>query len=153
MRIALAQLNPTVGQIEANADRIIDAIGRAAAESAELVVFPELALLGYPPKDLLLKDDLLSRCERAVQRIAEQCTSIAALVGTVAPNSGVGLPLWNAAVFCRDGQVEDRPFLHGRSKESSIRTQELPRRRCATGWAPHASTLRDRWRRRKQRDR
>jgi NAD+ synthase (glutamine-hydrolysing) len=106
MRIALAQLNPTVGQIEVNADRIIDAIGRAVAESAQLVVFPELALLGYPPKDLLLKDDLLSRCEQAVQRIAQQCTSIAALVGTVAPNNGVGLPLWNAAVFCRDGQVE-----------------------------------------------
>ncbi|MDX1564987.1 MAG: nitrilase-related carbon-nitrogen hydrolase, partial [Phycisphaeraceae bacterium] len=105
MRIALAQLNPTVGQIERNAEKIGEAIDRAAQQAAELVVFPELSLLGYPPKDLLLKEDLIERCDAALEQVAGHCRDTAALVGTVRHNAGRGLPLFNAVALCESGRV------------------------------------------------
>lgn len=107
MRIALAQINPTVGDIDGNSAIILNLISRAAAEQAELVVFPELAVFGYPPKDLVLRRDLVSRNVEAVRRIAAQCTKIAALVGYVQPDpSGKGTGIFNAAAFCRHGRLE-----------------------------------------------
>ncbi len=107
MKIALAQTNPTIGDIAANTAELRDAINRAGDLGADLVVFPELAIIGYPPKDLLLKPAVIRRCAEAVEELASHCTGIAALIGypraTGAPR---GRPLHNAVAFCRDGRVE-----------------------------------------------
>jgi NAD+ synthase (glutamine-hydrolysing) len=106
MRIALAQINPTVGDVAGNSRRIVDAIERAAAGAAELVAFPELAVLGYPPKDLLLKPDVLRQCEAAITYIAGRCRQTVAIVGyPCESDASTGRPLYNAAAVCGDGRV------------------------------------------------
>ncbi len=67
LRLALAQMNPTVGDLDGNAAKIRELIGRARDEEADLVVFPELALTGYPPEDLLLKPSFLDAAGAALQ--------------------------------------------------------------------------------------
>jgi len=89
LRIALAQFNPTVGAIEANAAACIDWIGRARDADVALVVLPELAVTGYPPEDLLLKPHFIEASERAVAEIAAGVEGIVALLG--APYRGPGL--------------------------------------------------------------
>ncbi len=110
MRLALAQLNPTIGDIAGNTDKHLAALDRAGDAGAALVVFPELSIIGYPPKDLLLKPAVIQRCERALQRIAERCTDVAAIVGLPMPHTGPGRPLRNAAALCVGGEVIDRRF-------------------------------------------
>ncbi len=113
MRIALAQINPTVGDIDGNADKHLRAIERAEAAGAELVVFPEMSIIGYPPKDLLLKPDVVERCGAAVQRIAERCKGIAAIVGFPAlSHQKRGRPLYNCAAVCKDGKVAHQHIKH-----------------------------------------
>ncbi|MBL4590716.1 MAG: hypothetical protein JKY96_02025 [Phycisphaerales bacterium] len=86
MKITLAQLNQTVGDIDANSKRIIDAINRARDDGADLVVFPELSICGYPPRDLLLVEDFVSRCAQAIKSIGEHHTKgIAVILGTPLP--------------------------------------------------------------------
>jgi len=110
MKMALAQINPTVGDVAGNAAMILDAIDRARDGGAEVIAFPEMALLGYPPKDLLLKPDVVERCEDALRDIASRCTDIIAIVGYAcrSDNDKRGLPLYNAAAVCRDGAVAHR---------------------------------------------
>ncbi len=81
VRIALAQINPTVGAIAANAELCVEWIGRAVDAGADLVVLPELAITGYPPEDLLLKTHFLDEAEAAVETVAAATTGIVALVG------------------------------------------------------------------------
>ena len=69
MRIALAQINPTIGDVAGNTAKILGFIDRAKAEMADVVVFPELAVTGYPPKDLLLKPELIAGCAEAIEKI------------------------------------------------------------------------------------
>ena len=80
MRIALAQINPFVGDVAGNAAKHVAFIARAAEQDADLVIFPELSVIGYPPKDLLLKPDVIERCEAAVAEIAAACRDVAALL-------------------------------------------------------------------------
>ncbi len=109
MRIALAQINPTVGDIAGNTRKICDFIHRAAEEEADLVVFPELAVTGYPPKDLLLKPAVIEQCQRAIDYIAGHCTRITAIVGVpLRREEAEGRPLHNAAAVCRDGRIVHR---------------------------------------------
>jgi NAD+ synthase (glutamine-hydrolysing) len=109
MRIALAQINPTVGDVAGNAEKIADAIDRAREQSAELVVLPELAIVGYPPKDLLLKPAVLDACAAAIDELAARCTGIAAIIGYPDRAGGErGRSLYNAAAYCRDGRVVHR---------------------------------------------
>lgn len=75
MKIALAQINPTVGDVAGNGVLIVDAIARARKAQADLVVLPELSICGYPPKDLLLRSDFVEACAREAKRIGEQATS------------------------------------------------------------------------------
>ena len=89
LRIALAQFNPTVGSIEANAAACIDWISRAREADVALVVLPELAVTGYPPEDLLLKPHFLDATERAVAEVAAAAQGIVALLG--APYRDPGL--------------------------------------------------------------
>ena len=104
MRIALAQFDFPVGDLEANADLIIGLIEEARDEwEADLVLFPELALSGYPPEDLLLRPGFLGDCHRAMERIAPAATGITAVVGW--PESH-GPVVYNAASILRDGRLE-----------------------------------------------
>ena len=106
MRFALAQINPTVGDVAGNAKLIRDAIDAAADGGARVVVFPELAVLGYPPKDLLLKPAVIERCVAAVEQLASYRDDIAAIIGYPCPAvTPVGRPLHNAVVVCDGGQV------------------------------------------------
>ncbi|MGB4257422.1 MAG: NAD+ synthase [Phycisphaerae bacterium] len=107
MKIALAQINPVVGDVIGNTEKIIGRIEQARAEGASLVVLPELAVAGYPPWDLLLKPRFVQANVEAVRRIAEHCRGVAALIGFVEPNiDPVGRSLRNAAAYCADGRVQ-----------------------------------------------
>lgn len=106
MKIALAQINPTIGAIADNSAKIRDAIKRATKAGADLVVFPELAVTGYPPKDLLLKPRFIDENIAAVAEIARDCRGCAALVGYVCRHTGEnGRKLHNAAALMAEGKV------------------------------------------------
>ena len=83
MKIALAQINTTVGDFPGNVERIVRFARSAQGRGADLVVFPELALCGYPPRDLVEKPEFVSRCERELERLAGLLPPIPALVGYV----------------------------------------------------------------------
>ena len=104
MKIALAQLNFTVGDIKANTEKIISAITRAKSEGADLVVFAEFAVSGTPAYGLLTKTTFLTLCEEAVEQIASQCRGIAAVVGT--PYLTDEGPISAAAFIDGNGQIE-----------------------------------------------
>ncbi len=106
MKVALAQINPTVGDIDRNAARIIECIGHAAAAGADLVVTAELAVFGYPPKDLISRRNLIEKNVAAAHRIAAACRNITAIVGYLQPDpAGAGKGLFNVAGVCRDGAL------------------------------------------------
>lgn len=107
MKIALAQLNYVPGDTEYNSRKIISAIGRARAQDAEIVIFSELAVTGYPPQDLLNREEIIAASMDAVREIASHCTGVAAIVGAPSPNTGVyGKALHNSAFFMYDGKVK-----------------------------------------------
>jgi NAD+ synthase (glutamine-hydrolysing) len=85
MRVALAQINPTVGAIDANAAKVAEWIGCARDEGAELVIFPELCIPGYPAEDLYLKRHFLAANQRAIEELARETNGITALVGFAEP--------------------------------------------------------------------
>jgi NAD+ synthase (glutamine-hydrolysing) len=107
VKIALAQNNYHIGNFEANCNKIIETIKEARDKGADLVVFAELAVCGYPPQDFLEFDDFIHRCENAVRQIAAVCTDIACIIGSPVRNTGPkGKPLFNAAVFCFQGETQ-----------------------------------------------
>lgn len=104
LRIAMAQFDFPVGAVERNAERIGQMILEARDEfGADVVLFPELAISGYPPEDLLMRPSFLADCERALQAVARHATGIVAVVGW--PESA-GSVLYNSASVLRDGRVE-----------------------------------------------
>ena len=104
LRIALAQFDFPVGDIAGNSARIIEMIATAREEfGADLVLFPELAVCGYPPEDLLLRPRFLADCEAAIQRIAATVEGITAVVGWPQSHGSV---VYNAASVLRDGKLE-----------------------------------------------
>jgi NAD+ synthase (glutamine-hydrolysing) len=104
LRIALAQFDFPVGDVSGNAARIVEMIAEARDEfGADLVLFPELAVSGYPPEDLLVRPDFLRECTHAIGRIAAQARGIVAVVGW--PESA-GSVVYNAASVLRDGRIE-----------------------------------------------
>jgi len=113
LRVALAQLNPTVGDLVANSDAIIAVVAEATAAGAQLAVFGELAVCGYPPEDLVLKRRFVDDCQAQVDRVAAASGSCAAVFGV--PERAADGHLYNTAVVCRNGAVEYR-----------YRKQELP---------------------------
>ncbi len=107
MRISLAQLNYTIGAFEENARKITDAITRAKHEKADLVIFSELAVCGYPPLDLLEFRYFIERCEQTVASIARSCSGIAAIIGSPVVNHGpIGKNIFNAACIINNGKIE-----------------------------------------------
>ncbi len=106
MKVALAQLNYIPGDVPGNSSKIISAVDRARSDGADLIVFSELAVTGYPPLDLLLRHDIITASMAAVLDIASHCNGIAAIVGGPSPNTGVyGKSLHNSAFFMQDGRV------------------------------------------------
>ncbi len=108
MRLGLAQINSTVGDLAGNSRKILDAYRQLVAQGAELVIFPELITCGYPPRDLLFKRHFVPDLEATVQALAKEIGEVPALIGTVERNPGEGRPFYNTAVFCRRGKVETR---------------------------------------------
>ncbi|WAC41371.1 NAD+ synthase [Pedobacter sp. SL55] len=107
MKIALAQLNYHIGNFENNTQKIISHINLAKAKGADMVVFAELAICGYPPRDFLEFEDFISLCENAAQTIAKHCTDIACIVGLPIKNTVLeGKDLFNAAYFIANGEVK-----------------------------------------------
>lgn len=104
MKIGIAQINPTVGDIQGNVRKIIEFGRRAKAGGANLVVYPELAVCGYPPMDLLLKDSFLRANIEGLDCIARALADISVMVGYVDRNTGPGRPLHNACALLRDGK-------------------------------------------------
>lgn len=105
MRLALAQLNPLVGDLEGNGRRILAAAERARSGGADLVLTPELSLWGYPPRDLLLRPALIQRQERVLASLAAACPGgLALLVGVAEPAAGRRQPgLYNALALVQRG--------------------------------------------------
>jgi len=107
MKIALAQLNYHIGNFDYNTAKIIKNIQLAKAKGADLVVFAELAVCGYPPRDFLEFDEFISLCEQAAQEIASHCQGIACIVGLPVKNEAIaGKDLYNAAYFIENGEVK-----------------------------------------------
>ncbi len=111
MKIALAQINPTVGDISANADKHASFIAQARSAGANVVVFPELSITGYPPKDLLLKPSFIDDNIAAVHRLAGLAQGIEVIVGFADRNTEpVGRPLRNAVAVLIGGAVASRHY-------------------------------------------
>jgi NAD+ synthase (glutamine-hydrolysing) len=107
MKIALAQINYHIGNFESNVSKIISAIEKGKSQGADLVVFAELAVSGYPPRDFLEFDDFINQCNKAVHQIAQSCRGISAIVGApVANHDFQGKDLYNAAFLLEDGKIK-----------------------------------------------
>ncbi len=106
MRIALAQLNYHIGNFESNFLKIKAAIDQARIQKADLVVFSELAICGYPPRDFLEFDDFINQCWKTVERIAAESKDLAVFVGCPTKNPDPhGKDLFNSAIFIENGKV------------------------------------------------
>lgn len=106
MRIALAQTNPTIGDFERNMAKMKDAINRSKNSHCDLVIFPELAIMGYPPRDLLEKEDFVQSNIEALNGLMKGSEGIGVICGFVDRNtSDVGKPLYNSAVFFHDSNI------------------------------------------------
>jgi NAD+ synthase (glutamine-hydrolysing) len=101
MRLALAQMNTVVGDLAGNRDRILSRLEEAREAKADLVLFPELAVTGYPPEDLLLRPGFLKAAARSLDEIAAETQGISALVGV----PYLDRDLFNACAVCVDGEV------------------------------------------------
>jgi NAD+ synthase (glutamine-hydrolysing) len=102
MRIALAQVNPTVGDLAGNARLVVQWIDRARRAGADLVAFPELVLTGYPPEDLVLKPSFVRDNMEQLEAVARAATDISVVVGFVDQDGDI----FNAAAFLQDGEIK-----------------------------------------------
>lgn len=106
MKIALGQINPTVGDFSGNAAKIIDFSRRAQAAGAGLILFPELSVCGYPPRDLVERPSFVARNSETVERIARETAGIAVICGLVTPaHSDTGKSAMNSAALLMEGKV------------------------------------------------
>jgi len=124
LRVAAAQINPTVGDLQSNKAAVLAAVRAAEEQGCDLVAFPELVLTGYPPEDLLLKEAFVADAVRALEEVAAATTSCVVVVGAVLPSGYLGVeldepadarpllaqnvaarPLANAAAVCANGRI------------------------------------------------
>src|ERR1043166_3739963 len=106
MKVALAQINTTVGDFAGNEAKILSCYRRGLEAGLDLVVFPELAICGYPPRDLLLKKQFLAENLAAVERLAQATGKTGLLVGFVGKNeSPPGREATNAAALCQHARI------------------------------------------------
>ncbi|RJP58187.1 MAG: NAD+ synthase [Deltaproteobacteria bacterium] len=102
LRVALAQINTTVGDLSGNADKIIHYTGMAREKGVDMVTFPELSLCGYPPEDILLKRQFLDDCKKTLKSIITKTSGITCVVGFP---EACGASLYNAAALIHDGKL------------------------------------------------
>src|SRR5204863_1543969 len=102
MRLALAQINPVVGDLDGNRALVLERLSEAKDRGADLVLFPELAVTGYPPEDLLLRPGFVRAAERSLEEIARAARGIVAVVGS--PH--FERDLYNVAAVCAGGEVK-----------------------------------------------
>ncbi len=155
MRVALAQIDPTVGDVDGNSAKIAEWIGRARAEGAELVVFPELCVPGYPAEDLYLKRHFVEANRRAVEELAGETAGLVALVGFAEPvaGGGEGRHAHNSLAVLADGELrsvyrknrlpnysvfdEQRYFVPGTEPQTiEVGGQRVGLTVCEDVWAP-----------------
>ncbi|HEV3510454.1 MAG TPA: NAD+ synthase [Candidatus Sulfotelmatobacter sp.] len=106
MKIALGQINPTVGDFSGNAAKIIDFSRRAQGAGAGLILFPELSVCGYPPRDLVERSSFVMHNRESVERIAKETAGIAVICGLVTPaQSDAGKSVLNSAALLMEGKV------------------------------------------------
>lgn len=107
MKVALAQLNYIIGDFNFNTQKIISAIHEAKTKGADLVVFAELCVCGYPPRDFLEFSEFIESCETSAQQIAKECLGIACIIGLPTKNPKIqGKDLFNSAYFIENGQIK-----------------------------------------------
>jgi NAD+ synthase (glutamine-hydrolysing) len=107
VKIALGQINPTVGDFTGNAAKIIDFSRRAQAAGAGLIMFPELSVCGYPPRDLVERASFINRNREAAEQIAAETKGIAVICGLVTPaQAETGKSVMNSAALLKDGRIE-----------------------------------------------
>jgi NAD+ synthase (glutamine-hydrolysing) len=104
MKIGFAQLNPTVGDLQGNLDKIVQSYGRLAVSGADLVITPELAVTGYPPQDLVFKSRFVPETLEIVKQLHSRVGKCPLLVGFVDRNEGRGRPFHNAAALLEQGK-------------------------------------------------
>lgn len=108
MKIVVSQLNFHVGNFESNTEKIIQSINQAKSQGADLVVFSELAICGYPPRDFLEFNDFVQTCLCSIEKVADATQGITAIVGGPSENkTGHGKPLFNSAYVLSDGVVKN----------------------------------------------
>ncbi|HZW78885.1 MAG TPA: NAD+ synthase [Candidatus Deferrimicrobiaceae bacterium] len=106
MKIALGQINPTVGDFSGNAEKMIEFSRRAQGDGAGLILFPELSVCGYPPRDLVERPSFVARNRETAGRIAEATRGISVICGLVTPaNSDTGKSVMNSAALLQDGKI------------------------------------------------
>jgi len=106
VKIALGQINPTIGDFPGNAAKIIDYSHRAQAAGAGLILFPELSICGYPPRDLVERPSFVARNRESAERIAAETRGIAVICGLVTPaESETGKSVMNSAALLQDGKI------------------------------------------------
>ena len=107
VKIALGQINPTVGDFSGNAAKIIQFALQARNAGAGLILFPELAISGYPPRDLVESPSFVARCRTTLERIAAEAAGIAVICGTVTPaEADSGKKVMNSAALLREGRID-----------------------------------------------
>lgn len=107
MRLYVAQMNPIVGDLEGNSRKIVEAWNQGREGGADLILFPEQTIPGYPAKDLLLQEGFIRRCREAMEKLAVECKDgPAILVGFPERHAGFGKRLFNSAALLRGGRVE-----------------------------------------------
>lgn len=108
MKIAIAQQNYHIGNFEYNTNKIIQAIQEAKNDGASLIVFPELAICGYPPRDLLYFDDFINKCNQSIDQIKSYTSDIGVLIGAPAKNPVLeGKQLHNSAYYIYQGEIKN----------------------------------------------
>ena len=106
MKIALGQINPTVGDFSGNAAKIIDFSRRAQSLGANLILFPELSVCGYPPRDLVERSSFVEQNRKTVEQIAAETKGMAVICGVVTPaHAETGKSVMNSAVWLKDGKI------------------------------------------------
>src|ERR1700739_4585987 len=106
VKIALGQINPTVGDFSGNASKIIDFSRRAQEAGAGLILFPELSVCGYPPRDLVERSSFVARNRESAEHIAAQTRGIGVICGLVTPaHSDAGKSVMNSAALLMDGKI------------------------------------------------
>ncbi|HEV7622142.1 MAG TPA: nitrilase-related carbon-nitrogen hydrolase, partial [Flavisolibacter sp.] len=107
MKIFLAQQNYHIGNFEANAQKIIAAIKRGKAAGADLILFSELCVCGYPPRDFLEFDDFINQCYETIDIIKQHADTVGVLIGSPARNPNIdGKDLFNAAFLLYEKEIK-----------------------------------------------